>query len=219
MTEQIQPQEAAGATRDRILDAAEKLFADRGFSAASVRDITADAGANLAAVNYHFGGKEGLYRQMAMRLMGELRTQRLEAIRSAVAGPTPSLDGVLRAYARAFLNPLEDMTRARVIVRLIHREMKERVLPPDLCQATLLGPLETALGDAIRRFEPRLGEADLRFSINAFVAQLVHAIEMADWFGTLESQVVFGMPFDDLIERIIRFSAAGIRGLSGGSRR
>ena len=47
-------------TKARILDAAERLFADNGYSATSLRDITNEAGVNLAAVNYHFGSKEAL---------------------------------------------------------------------------------------------------------------------------------------------------------------
>ena len=46
--------------QERLLDAAEALFAERGFEAVSLRDITLEAGANVAAVNYHFGGKENL---------------------------------------------------------------------------------------------------------------------------------------------------------------
>ena len=51
-------------TRARLLDAATRLFAERGFHNVSVRDICAEAGANVAAVNYHFDGKLGLYREV-----------------------------------------------------------------------------------------------------------------------------------------------------------
>ena len=53
----VRPQEAED-TRERILIASQKLFADKGFDATSVRDITTEAGCNVASVNYHFGGKE-----------------------------------------------------------------------------------------------------------------------------------------------------------------
>ena len=46
---------------DRLLDAAESLFCEKGFDGASIRDITSQANCNVAAVNYHFGGKENLY--------------------------------------------------------------------------------------------------------------------------------------------------------------
>src|SRR5687768_7963284 len=51
----------AASTKQRLLDAAEKIFADKGFEGASVEEITRRAGANRAAVSFHFGGKERLY--------------------------------------------------------------------------------------------------------------------------------------------------------------
>jgi AcrR family transcriptional regulator len=64
-------------TRRNILDAATKIFAERGYGDASVREITRKAGANQAAITYHFGGKDGLYRevlQMAFAAFNELFT-------------------------------------------------------------------------------------------------------------------------------------------------
>src|SRR3954463_12065808 len=61
-SEEGQPETINDATRGRLLEAAGEVFADQGFKAATVREICAKAGANVAAVNYHFGGKEGLYK-------------------------------------------------------------------------------------------------------------------------------------------------------------
>ncbi|PJF45437.1 MAG: TetR/AcrR family transcriptional regulator, partial [Candidatus Thermofonsia Clade 3 bacterium] len=57
----------AAATRERILDAAERLFAERGFAGTSLRDITSEARVNLAAVNYHFGSKDELFLATVVR--------------------------------------------------------------------------------------------------------------------------------------------------------
>ena len=59
-------------TRGRILDAAEALFVEHGLEATSMRMITALAGVNLAAVNYHFGSKENLIQEVFRRRLGEL---------------------------------------------------------------------------------------------------------------------------------------------------
>jgi len=72
---QAQPPLETRETRDRLLEEAEPLFAERGFEATSVRDITAAAGANLAAVNYHFGGKDKLYREVFRRRLTALARQ------------------------------------------------------------------------------------------------------------------------------------------------
>lgn len=70
----------APETRDRILDAAEVLFVEHGFEATSMRMITSRAGANIAAVNYHFGTKDALIQEVFGRRLTELNRQRLAAL-------------------------------------------------------------------------------------------------------------------------------------------
>ena len=65
----IVPKRKTGDTQDRILDAAEQLFVERGYSATSLRAIANEAEVNLAATNYHFGTKEGLLAAVIHRHM------------------------------------------------------------------------------------------------------------------------------------------------------
>src|ERR1051325_9074047 len=71
-------------TRERLIEAAERLFAARGDRATSGRGLTSEAGCNVASVNYHFGGKEGLYREMFRRRLAALREQRIAGLRKAM---------------------------------------------------------------------------------------------------------------------------------------
>ena len=68
-------------TRERILKAAERLFAERGYDATSVRAIVAKARVNQAAINYHFAGKEGLYREVLRTAFRALTEDQLGACR------------------------------------------------------------------------------------------------------------------------------------------
>src|SRR6187397_2979390 len=68
------------ATKDRILDAAEALFMEHGFEATSMRALTAAAGVNLAAVNYHFGTKEVLFQAVLVRRLDPMNQQRVELL-------------------------------------------------------------------------------------------------------------------------------------------
>lgn len=98
----------AARTRERLLDAAERLFATRGFEATSLRDVTSQAKANIAAVNYHFGSKDALVRAVFERRLGEVNRRRIELLdaggRPASAGgpatarsrPTP--ERILHAF-------------------------------------------------------------------------------------------------------------------------
>jgi AcrR family transcriptional regulator len=91
------------STKDRILDAAERLFARDGIEATSLRAITAEAGANLAAVNYHFQSKDALVTAVLMRRIGPVNERRLALLdaceREAGAGPLP-LERVVDAFVR-----------------------------------------------------------------------------------------------------------------------
>ena len=88
-------------TKARILDAAEALFASSGFAGASLRSITADADANLAAVNYHFGSKDDLIQAVFARRLTPLNEERLRLLDQLEAdagdGP-PDLEAIVRAF-------------------------------------------------------------------------------------------------------------------------
>src|SRR4029077_13793684 len=88
-------------TTERILDAAERLFADHGFEGTSIRDIVDTAKVNLAAVHYHFRSKEALLEAVLTRrisLVNDARLQRLDTAEAAAAPRSPSVEEVLRAF-------------------------------------------------------------------------------------------------------------------------
>ena len=90
-------------TRDRITKAAERLFAERGYDGTSVRAIVAKARVNQAAINYHFDGKDGLYREVlrvAFRAMIE------DQLAHAEETKVMSREEALRAFIRRQLHPL-----------------------------------------------------------------------------------------------------------------
>lgn len=96
-------------TKDKLMDAAEKLFAKRGFHAASLRDITTAAGVDLALVNYHFGSKNGLLAAVLDRrgrILNEERLQRLAAVRLNASPLPPSTEAVVDAFLDPILERL-----------------------------------------------------------------------------------------------------------------
>jgi AcrR family transcriptional regulator len=95
-------------TKEKLMDAAEKLFARRGFHGTSLREITAEAGVDLALVNYHFGSKKLLLAAVIERrgqVLNERRLQRLAEIRSSAAPRPPATEAVVAA----FLDPLLEL--------------------------------------------------------------------------------------------------------------
>src|SRR3546814_9740319 len=91
------------STKDRILGAAEELFAQHGFSGTSLRQVTSRADVNIAAVNYHFGSKENLVTEEFRRRMDEMSAQRLAQLRQAQEQAPGELEPILAAFVEAAL--------------------------------------------------------------------------------------------------------------------
>ena len=115
-------------TKTRILDVAEELFADRGFDRVSIRDITEVAKVNLAAVNYHFGGKDELIAAVFQRRMGPLTEARLAALdelERSSGGQGPSTEQVLEALIRPALSSCAASANGTAFSRLFGRCLGE----------------------------------------------------------------------------------------------
>src|SRR5574340_767840 len=98
--------EPSAGTKDRILDAAERLFAEHGFNGTSLRMITAAADVNLAAVNYHFRSKETLIEAVYKRRIGpanEKRLRMLDEYEAAAGDGAVPVENILRALVAPML--------------------------------------------------------------------------------------------------------------------
>ncbi len=114
-------------TQEKILDAAERLFADNGFAGTSVRAITAEAGVNLASAHYHFGSKEALIRMVLSRRVEPITQERLhllEACLKEASAGLPSLEAIVEAFIGPAVRLSLDPQRA-IFMRLMGRVHSE----------------------------------------------------------------------------------------------
>ena len=118
-------QSAQFSTRQKILGAAEALFAERGFAGASLRQVTAAAKVNLAAVNYHFGSKDNLIEEVFRRRLDELSRRRLERLAKLEAAGNASLETVLDAFITPALELSLDRKGGSVFMRVLARAFAE----------------------------------------------------------------------------------------------
>ena len=202
-------------TRENILNAAEALFAERGYAATSLRAITQAAGANLAAVNYHFGSKEHLLGAVVIRRVAPLNDARLRLLDECEAGAkgaAPSLEAVLHAFiAPVFTLRDGETASAGAFPNLIGRLYSESL--PSLTTlysenfAEMMGRFQVAL----RRALPGLAAADLAWRLEFVVGMLTHTLMAGDRLALVTGGLCDPTDVDGLTRRMVRFAAAGMR--------
>jgi len=195
-------------TKSRILDAAEKLFGDNGFEATSLRDITARADVNLAAVNYHFQSKDSLIDAVIARRIEPLNRKRLEMLEKA--GENPTVEQILLA----FLSPVfegDPDPRAALMGQIL--------ATPDLFVTKLfkrhLAPVSERFTEALGRVLPDLPHTELLWRLHFTAGAMAHVLAR----GHLLPEMTHGEcdPSDRpaVLARLITFAAAGLRATEG----
>jgi TetR/AcrR family transcriptional regulator, regulator of cefoperazone and chloramphenicol sensitivity len=199
------------SSRARLLKAAERLFADRGFKEVTVREICRAARANVAAVNYHFGDKLGLYRQVLQSAIDRMRATN-EAAKQAGAGQRA--EEQLRRYISIFIHRLLS-NGSDTVHRLITRELNDPT-----------PALDALIEQGVR---PRIDY------LSGLVADLI-GCDPADprvlrCVGSIQTQSIaylrnpiaqrLGMPatltaaeIDDIAQHVADFSIAGIKAVA-----
>ena len=202
------------SVQDRLVEAAEGLFCQRGYNETSVRDIAAIAGCNVAAVNYYFGGKDNLYLEVWRRRLTFMRQTRLASIEKVMAAPAePQLENLLRSYAISFTEPLIDGSPKSWFVNLMAREMIDPHLPRDMYLKEMVAPVVDALSKALLRICPWLDQSNVSLVIFSIVGQLLmHMVFVKEMFEQSDHRELPKINFDAIVDHVVEFSAAGIRG-------
>jgi AcrR family transcriptional regulator len=199
---------SSASTKERILAAAEVLFAQRGFDGASLRQLTAAAGVNLAAVNYHFGSKDKLVEQVFRRRLDALNASRLAALSRIAGAADTTVEDVLEAYIRPALDLSHDGSGS-LFMRVLARAFAEH-------DDSLRQFLSANYGHVMRQFTaefarllPQLSKPELYWRIDLVTGALTHAMS---GFGMIQrkSDVSEHAHREQTAQHLIRFAAAGL---------
>jgi AcrR family transcriptional regulator len=201
------------STKDRILGAAEELFAQYGFSGTSLRQVTSRADVNIAAVNYHFGSKENLVNEVFRRRMDEMSGKRLSALKAAVDA-SAGLETILAAFVEPALAMAQDRHGGASFMRVIARAYAEKNDALRKFLSDHYGHVLREFAKAIAAVVPELSKEELYWRLDFLAGALTYA--MSD-FGLIKRP----SGSSDAAHRaraareLIRFAAAGFR--SGGA--
>jgi AcrR family transcriptional regulator len=199
------------ATRQRLLDAAGEVFAEIGFRAATVRDICTKAGANVAAVNYHFGDKQSLYN--AVFLYAHDCAMERHPVPTAAATSMPQER--LRAFVGTFLRRILDEGRPAWHGKLIAREMVEQTGVLDIMVGKGVRPQFEFLTAAVRDLVGNLPPDVLRRCGASVVAQCLFYFHARPVVSRLFPDLVFDTKeIEALTNHITSFSVVGLAAIA-----
>ncbi|MEZ5305041.1 MAG: TetR/AcrR family transcriptional regulator [Verrucomicrobiales bacterium] len=202
------PQPAPTETRDHILDVAERLFGEKGFDNVSLRAITAEAAVNLAAVNYHFGSKEGLIQEVIMRRLRPINAERLEQLDAAekAAGKRgPDAGTVFDCFFRPVVSRINpDAAESEAFLKLMAHCMNANDRLSQFMAGQFREVVErfaAALGKQVPKAPPEIVRLRLLFSAGVLVYKM-HHFPLLRLFGKAAR-------FDEAADEMIKFAAAG----------
>jgi AcrR family transcriptional regulator len=199
-------------TRDRLLDEAERLFGERGIPEVSLREITSAADANIASVNYHFGSKDGLVRELFARRMGPLNEERLRLLKDLQAasgeGPPP-LEGILRAFAGPTLRTARRAPNFMMLAARYHLETRAQ------CTEILHSPgfheLVSLMREMLLCAFPNSQESSIWLAVHFFVGMMLHTWIGAHAMEELSGGIARWDDVEEMIDQLVTFGTAGFR--------
>ncbi len=207
------------SAKERILDAAEELFARGGYTGVSLREITQLAGVEVALANYHFGPKEELFRHVVSRRAEEHCAGVINALDEAIAASPdapPTVEDIVRAFCRyTFERSGRGGPGWKRYFQLLSRSALLPVYEP------ILAPLNKPYGAVVRRYVaalqaslPTCSEAGIYAGFHYLQAVVGHLLAET---GTVDRQsrgLVRADDFDGHLARLVPFIAAGFYALA-----
>jgi AcrR family transcriptional regulator len=202
-------------TRTRILDVAEELFMLHGFEGTSMRVLTAKAGVNLAAVNYHFGSKDALIEALFRRRLDPMNAARiaeLDRLEKDSKGRAPDAEQIIRAFVGQSLRLMEDAKGGgRSFIRLLGRTYTEPTKPIRVLIGQLYAPTMERYKAALQRALPHMPGEELVWRMHFMFGTLSYTLAATDTV-----QLIAGCKPEDrydarlLEDRLTAFLAAGL---------
>jgi TetR/AcrR family transcriptional regulator, regulator of cefoperazone and chloramphenicol sensitivity len=198
-----------GDTRSRLIEAATAIFAERGYQAATTREICVRARANAAAVNYHFRDKLGLYKAALKSLIGRQETRLEERALSAMPA-----ERALRSFIQAMFEDLNGRDGEDQYTRLMAHELSDPTPGLALVVEQIIAPRARLLSGILARLTSgSVRSLRTRLAAHSIMAQVVHYMHARPvikilWPGWRMTPAARRQ----IVDHVINFSLAGLRG-------
>jgi len=209
-----QPDRPSALTRERLLDSAERQFSEHGFAGASLREITSDAEANLAAVSYHFGSKEELFVAVLERVMAPINRERLallDAAEERAAGQPLELEELIGILVGPVLRSHAAGGRASCALRLFARgQFEDASIWKRLAEGSLK-VIKPRLEAALARSLPHLSAQDIAYRMHFVMGAVKSAAGDQHALRAMSRGLCDPDDIEGTLAQLVAFLAAGMR--------
>ncbi len=196
-------------TKTDILDAAERLFAERGYDGTAIREITRAANVNVAAIHYHYGSKEEVLRGVTDRIVGPLNERRFKLLERALddAQPhPPSIEAILEAFIRPDIETLQRLhQRGPTVAHFLGRTYMDPTPWIQQMAQEQFAEVQTRLFPVLAATLDHLTFDEIEWRMSRVTAVLIHLFATWPDDGMTDAQA------DDTLARMIRFLAPGLQ--------
>ena len=198
-------------TKQRILDSAERLFAEYGFAGVSLRAIISDAKVNLAAIHYHYRSKEALFDAVILRRLEPINRERLELLDALERGNShPTLEQVLEAFLAPAFRVGADPNGGQTFVRLIGRIFSEEMSLFSHVIKRHFGVVLERFIRALQAAAPELPTSEVLWRMLFLAGALGHALRSCGQnLEALHGGLCDTSDVEGALRRLIGFAAAG----------
>ncbi|HBL31514.1 MAG TPA: TetR family transcriptional regulator [Acidobacteria bacterium] len=199
-------------TREALLDAAEKLFSEHGIQASSLRMITQQAGANLAAVHYHFGSKEGLVRAVFARRLRPLEEERLRLLVACDEAGEAGVEQVLAAFVAPLLRRVRETPEGgQDFARLMGLAFME---PSEELRSMLLEEFRTTADRFIAGLHerlPHLSRQEMIWRFHFSAGAMAHVVSCSQMVERFSAGLCKCGDHESLLRYLVVFLASGLK--------
>ena len=202
----------AELTKERILNAAERLFSERGIDGVSLREIASSAGVQLALISYYFRTKAGLYRAVFHRRIHPISAERTSRLRDLMArkNPPPTIEEVLDALARPWVE-LRDKRGGLLYTRLIAREVGDPREGSRGIVREMLDPIALEFIAAMEKLLPNHPKAEIHWTYHFFIGGLLLVLLKQERIDRLSGRICDLSHGEHVIEEIVGLFARALR--------
>jgi AcrR family transcriptional regulator len=198
-------------TKEQIITVAERLFAERGFAGTTLRNVVSEAGVNLAAVSYHFGSKEELFRAVVCRFAHPVTETELRLLSELQAGPTPpSVEDVLTVVLKPSLEILTQDQDTQLMRAQFMGRCRTEPKPIQRIANEEFAAVTEACVDLLQRVLPDQSRSQLYWKFDLVIASLIRVLTEA---GQPHSLLKSNRPEDiqATTQKLVQFLSPGMR--------